>query len=62
METMSSNLIARPEYAAAERELLDLLNSLVKKYDLKLQKATPVKDKELDEATRERLKSLGYVR
>jgi hypothetical protein len=56
------NLIARQEYTKTEQELLKLLDNLVKKYDLKMPKARPVEQEELDEATRQRLKSLGYVR
>ena len=56
------NLIARQEYSKSAGELLGLLDGLVKKYDLKMQDAPPVKEEELDNATRQRLKSLGYVR
>jgi arylsulfatase A-like enzyme len=56
------NLIASQEYSQSARELLDLLNTLVKKYDLKIQKAPPAKDEEIDEETIKRLKSLGYVK
>jgi len=56
------NLIGRQEYSKSAGDLLDLLNSVVKKYDLKMQDAPPVKEEELDEATRQRLKSLGYVK
>ena len=56
------NLIARLEYAKTAQELLTLLDNLIKKYDLKMPKARPVDQGELDEATRQRLKSLGYVR
>ncbi len=56
------NLIARQEYAKTVQELLKLLDNLMGKYDLKMPKARPVKQEELDEATRQRLKSLGYVR
>jgi arylsulfatase A-like enzyme len=56
------NLIGRQEYSKSARELLGLLDGLVKKYDLKMQDASPVKEEELDNATRERLKSLGYVK
>lgn len=56
------NLIERREHAKAAQELLGLLDTLVKKYDLKMAEARPVKQEELDEATRQRLKSLGYLK
>ena len=56
------NLIARQEYAKILQELLKLLDSLMEKYDLKMPKARPFKQEELDEATRQRLKSLGYLK
>ncbi len=55
------NLVAHKEYAETLHGLLELVDILVKEYDLKRQKATPVKKEELDKATLERIKSLGYI-
>jgi len=56
------NLIAKQEYAKTTQELIKILDDLIKKYDLKMPKARPVDQGELDRATRDKLKSLGYVR
>ena len=56
------NLINREEYSKTVKELLNMLNTLVKQYDLKMQKSGSVKKEDLDEDTLNNLKSLGYVR
>ena len=55
------NLIDSQGYDEVLTELQALLDSLVEKYDLKRSKALPVDDRELDDVTRKKLESLGYL-
>jgi arylsulfatase A-like enzyme len=55
------NLIDDPQYAATAQELLALHDDLVTRYDLGLKRGSPTDESELDESTRQKLKSLGYV-
>jgi len=55
------NLAANKDYVQTFQELIGMVNTLTKEYDLKIQKAAPAQNEELDKETLEKIKSLGYV-
>jgi len=55
------NLIDDPTEAETRRKLLVLLDNFVARYDMNTKKTAPVKNEALDPATRDRIKSLGYM-